>query len=128
MFDDTTGWVTKAEGDFNSARALLEQVTEGLIDNVCYLCQQCAEKYLKAFLREHDVDFPRTHDLEALLEMCSQIERDFDQLSVDAQTLTDYASDIRYPGVIAIRSEAEEALAAAARIRKFIRNKLGLKD
>ena len=128
MFDDTTGWVTEAEGDFNSARALLEQEVEGSIDNVCYLCQQCAEKYLKAFLREHDVDFPRTHDLEALLEMCSQIYQEFDPLGPDAQALADYAVDIRYPGVIAIRSEAEEALAAAVRIRKFIRAKLGLKN
>jgi HEPN domain-containing protein len=43
-------WVEKAEGDYKSAVALQRRRTEPLLDTVCYHCQQCVEKYLKAYL------------------------------------------------------------------------------
>ena len=39
--------------------------TRGL---VCFHLQQCLEKYLKARLVEAGLGFPRTHDLERLLD------------------------------------------------------------
>lgn len=38
-------------------------------DAACFFAQQCIEKYLKAHLTEAGVVFPRTHDLEALLDL-----------------------------------------------------------
>ena len=43
-------WVDKAEADYKSAVALHRRRKEPLPDVVCYHCQQCVEKYLKAYL------------------------------------------------------------------------------
>jgi uncharacterized protein len=36
-------------------------------DGVCFHCQQCAEKYLKALMEELGLPVPKTHDLDLLL-------------------------------------------------------------
>jgi len=43
-------WVDKAEADYQSAVALHRRRKAPLPDIVCYHCQQCVEKYLKAYL------------------------------------------------------------------------------
>jgi hypothetical protein len=35
----------------------------------CYCCKQAAEKAIKAWLTCHDITFPKTHDLEAQLDL-----------------------------------------------------------
>jgi HEPN domain-containing protein len=50
MNEVTSEWVVKAELDFDSADALLHAVEVPLAETACFHCQQCAEKYLKAFL------------------------------------------------------------------------------
>jgi HEPN domain-containing protein len=64
----TLEWVQKAEVDFESAQ-LLSLAANPLHDAVCFHAQQCIEKYLKARLQEAGVRFPRTHDLEELLDL-----------------------------------------------------------
>lgn len=49
-----------------------------------------------------------------------------DDLADDLDLISDYAVDVRYPGRSATLDEAAEALAAASRVRAFIRGKLGL--
>jgi len=39
---------------------------------IAYHAQQCAEKYLKAYLVSAGVDFPYTHNISRLLELCEQ--------------------------------------------------------
>jgi HEPN domain-containing protein len=39
---------------------------------IAYHAQLCAEKYLKAFLVYHRIDFPYTHDIGRLLELCAE--------------------------------------------------------
>jgi HEPN domain-containing protein len=89
-------WVSKAENDLlnvqNNLRA--ERIPW---DTVCFHCQQAAEKYLKAILVVHNLEIPRTHDLEALLNV---IEGRFPALRhqrSDLQWLTTYAVAVRYP-------------------------------
>lgn len=36
-------------------------------------CQQAAEKYLKAFLTWHGVEFPKTHDIGVLLDLVETV-------------------------------------------------------
>ena len=42
-------WVEKAEGDFKVA-VRESEADDAVYDIVCYHCQQCIEKYLKAVL------------------------------------------------------------------------------
>ena len=66
MKPETTEWIDKAEGDW--AVAQREMFTANPVWNVVsFLAQQCAEKYLKAFLEEHDIAFGKIHDLVVLL-------------------------------------------------------------
>ena len=64
-------WVNKAEADYQSAVALHRRRKAPLPDIVCYLCQQCVEKYLKAYLIAQGSMPPRIHDLEELLNLCA---------------------------------------------------------
>jgi HEPN domain-containing protein len=43
-------------------------------DNIiCNLCQQSAEKYFKGFLIQKNIDFPKTYDIVALLELAKSV-------------------------------------------------------
>ena len=58
----TREWVRKAEDDYRHAARTAEG-NERFYDQVCFHCQQSAEKYLKAQLEELGLPVPRTHDL-----------------------------------------------------------------
>jgi HEPN domain-containing protein len=90
-------WVTRAEEDFALARAALRR-KQPLASGACFHAQQCAEKYMKALLLSRGADFPKTHDLLLLNNLCSA---NGILLEIDPRhlhTLTDYAVRTRYPG------------------------------
>jgi HEPN domain-containing protein len=94
---------------------------------VCFHCQQCAEKYLKAYLQEHSVEFERNHELVPLMRLCASLDPAFEVLKRDLESLKRYAVAVRYPGIRVTRKSAEGAFHSAKRVRKFVRNKLGIK-
>ena len=100
MNEVTSEWITKADNDFYSADVLLHSGDVPFTDTACFHCQQCAEKYLKAFLTEHLIRFERTHVLTDLLELCLPIDKDFRKISRDLSSLEGYAVAIRYPGAV----------------------------
>jgi HEPN domain-containing protein len=51
MQEITKEWVFKAEQDFDAADLLMHAGESPIPDYVCFHCQQCAEKYLKAYCR-----------------------------------------------------------------------------
>jgi len=65
----TAEWVKKAEGDYQMAGREFRARKNPYYDGVCFHAQQCAEKYLKAFLQEHDQDIPKIHKLLDLLKL-----------------------------------------------------------
>jgi HEPN domain-containing protein len=62
----TREWVRKAEKDYRFARRNAHS-PEPFHDQLCFLCQQAAEKYLKALQEERGIAIPRTHALKDLL-------------------------------------------------------------
>lgn len=128
MKKETAAWVAKAESDYGTASLVLEQGEEHVVETVCFHCQQCAEKYLKGYLEERNMEFPRDYDLISLVELCLPMGEEFENVRDDLNSLNNYAVAIRYPGALATRREAEAAFAAATRIRAFVRRKLGLPD
>jgi len=60
--DVVNKWIQKAENDYTVARNEI-QFPNPITDVICFHCQQAVEKYLKAFLIHHGVDFGRTHDV-----------------------------------------------------------------
>lgn len=70
-------WIAKAEGDYITARRERYARHSPNYDAACFHAQQMAEKYMKAFLQEHQLPTPRTHDLFELLSLCQCIETTF---------------------------------------------------
>ena len=119
-------WLTRAEHDLRVARYLLT-MPDPPPESVGFHAQQCAEKALKAFLTLHQVLFERRHDLNYLIDLCLPLESDFEQFRVEADELTPYAVEFRYPDVLSSMS-LESACAAvdtAERIYAFIGPRLG---
>lgn len=121
-------WVAKAEADFRSAQREQRVRTAPNPDLVCFLCQQCIEKYLKARLVESGVRFPKTHDLMLLLRLAQPVEPSLGVLGNRLEALNDYAVALRYPGETATPSEARLALANCRVIRRAARKCLGLDE
>ena len=124
MNDLTVEWVEKAEGDFATLRRELRARLRPNYDAACFHAQQMAEKYLNAFLQEHRINFPRTHDLIEPLELCLPIQPGFEFHRHDLQALTRYAVRYRYPGESADKEEARQAFQLASVVRKFSRQML----
>jgi HEPN domain-containing protein len=119
------GWIEKAESDLENARLVLRAGEECPADTVAFHAQQCAEKYLKALLVFERIDFPKTHDLDALIGLLPA--GDTIPLSVEEQRrLTTYATVARYPGDYEpiTLAEARRAVALARRVRKHVRSLL----
>lgn len=127
MREITKEWIFKAEGDYRSAEVLLYQIEIPEIDTACFHCQQCAEKYVKAFLNEHDVDFPRNHDLVRLLGLCLVVDDSFEKIRDNLRRLENYGVIIRYPGLTVPLEMAHEAFENTNQVREFIRKKLKAK-
>jgi HEPN domain-containing protein len=92
---------------------------------IAYHAQQCAEKYLKAYLVFCSIDFPYSHNLSRLIELAQQV-RDWPESILDAETLTPYAITARYPGEDEPVSadEANQAIAVAEQTRRLVREAL----
>lgn len=88
-------WLFRANEDIAVIEKLFESDPELYASTICFHAQQAVEKFLKAFLVFHNIDFPKTHDLDYLLLECKKIDtRNFD---IDLGSLTDFGVSIRYP-------------------------------
>ena len=121
----TREWVKKAENDFETALALMRR-KKVLAESVCFHCQQCAEKYIKARLEEAGRHVPRTHDCEALLNDLLPLEPLWAPWKKTLARLSDYAVRLRYPGITATRAEARRAVRDTRAVRGEVRLSLGL--
>lgn len=96
-------------------------------DNVCFCAHQCSEKYLKAFLVFYKRHFPKTHNLQALLDFVADVEPRLEHLREDLVYLDSYGVEIRYPGENATVEESKEAVRRMKRVRHTLRALLKLK-
>ena len=93
---------------------------------MCFHAQQCAEKYLKAFLQENQQKIPRTHELLDLLKLCQEIDSSLEIISTDMRELARFTVNIRYPGMDADKDDAKVAFTAVKIVRKAFRQKLAI--
>lgn len=65
---------------------------------------------------------PRTHNLEALLDLCTQHDEALRDLYDAVEPLTPFAVDVRYPdpGLAATEEEATAALRHARQVRETV--------
>jgi HEPN domain-containing protein len=118
-------WLEKAEDDWRLSHRLagdLESYTEA----TAFHAQQAVEKYLKAFLTWHQIEFPKTHDIKRLLELAGEYDPGLTQELSDAAALTAYAVEYHYPGEYppVTMDDAAGAAAVADHVRDQIRKRL----
>jgi HEPN domain-containing protein len=122
----TAEWVAKSEEDWALGMLAFRSRKIPCYDGACFHAQQCAEEYLKALLDEARLDLPRTHDLKSLLDLLPGRDEAWEALRPSLVVLSRAAVTMRYPGDVADRPAAKEALATARRVRALARKRLGL--
>ncbi len=114
-------WLEKAEQDFGAAEQLLRSGSPYPFV-IAFHSQQAAEKLLKGFLTLHQVEFPKTHNIDELLDLLSPVDAVLAKSLRPAHALTKYGVEIRYPGdqPDVSAEEAKEAFEVAANARSKI--------
>ncbi len=109
-------WLRKARGDLLTAEHLASERPD-LGFAAAFHAQQAVEKALKALLVWHQVDFPKSHDLERLVELLDESGIPVERVLRQVTSLTLYAVDARYPGDLPepTVAEVEQAVAIAHR-------------
>lgn len=115
-------WSSYGDEDLRVARHSLTMGEACPNRLVAYHAQQCAEKHLKAYLVLREIDFPYTHNIARLLELCSD-QPDWTSRLKDAEELTPFAITTRYPGEDepVTEAEARRTVDIATRVRETVR-------
>ena len=118
-------WLAKAEDDFRVVEYLLSEDT-AYLSAIGFHAQQAVEKFLKAFLVYHQVEFPKTHDIDEILDLVATIDVSLAESLLESVSLTPYGVEIRYPSDFPemTMEDAREALKLAAKTRDAIRSSL----
>jgi HEPN domain-containing protein len=97
-------------------------------DEVCFHCQQAAEKFFKALLQEWGLPVPKIHELDDLLTMLLPSDATLQVLRRGLRGLSRFAVDYRYPGFHANAQKSRAALRRSESIRIEVRTRLGLRS
>jgi len=121
--DLVRGWIRKAESDLDNVKMCL--ASSAALDTACFHAQQSAEKYLKAYMTAHDIEYPFVHNLEKLISLCAAHDPGFVAIQSLGADLTPYAVELRYddefwPDIATVRRAHDGALA----IKEFVVKRL----
>ncbi len=95
MTEECKRWVSFAAEDLKIAELALK---EGIYNQVCFHCQQCVEKVLKAYLLSRGEIYPKTHKLS---ELMACLEGDtFRDVSTQIIALDRFYIPTRYPDTL----------------------------
>jgi len=122
-------WIVKAEEDFKTVLTLNRQRKNKLPNSICFHCQQCIEKYLKAFLIYSESEPPRTHDLRKLNDVAVTFDASLNNIYDLLEQLNPYSVEFRYPGSSATMKEAKQAVQVMKKAREvMIKKFVGIKQ
>jgi HEPN domain-containing protein len=118
-------WLARAGEDLNVARYLLAENLP-YYGAIGFHAPQAAEKFLKAYLVTHQVEFPKTHDIGRLLDLIAPVDGALATALSAAVQLTDYGVDVRYPGDLPQldADDAKRAVECAVEVRNAITSRL----
>lgn len=109
---DSREWLKRARS--NLARARAGKVDPDILyEDICFDAQQAAEKAIKAVLVSRGATFRRSHDIIELLTLVDEAGMDVPESLKQADRLTHYAVQTRYPGIAEDIDEEETAKAVS---------------
>jgi len=118
-------WFEKAQADLDFARLGFKETKH--YGEVCFLCQQVVEKYLKGFLVAMCKRPRKIHSVGALAKSCAKFNKEFGDLISKCKILDRYYIPPRYPVPSRIRyykKDAKEAIEIAEVIVRLIKRLL----
>ena len=111
-------WFNIALSDFDLAKS----GRKGNIryEELCFHAQQTVEKCIKSVLIKNQIEFPKTHNIQVLLELLPAY---LAEPILDSTKLTVYAHTSRYPGDHSAidKEEWQDAVKIADRVLKWAR-------
>jgi HEPN domain-containing protein len=124
--DNADSWLSRAASSLERARQgkFNERVH---YEDLCYDCQQVAEKSLKALLVFLKEEFPWTHSINKLTKQI-EVHHSLPTQIIQADLLTRYATKMRYPGDYdpITEDDFKEALELAEFVFNWVMGKIGL--
>lgn len=124
--NEITEWILLADGDLETAQRESRVRVRPNYNAACFHAHQSAEKYLKGSMILQKVPFEKIHDL---MKLSLQIQIKFPEFAMLQEwlgLLNQYPVAARYPGLIATREEAKDAIQAAKGVRDFVRPRVNL--
>jgi HEPN domain-containing protein len=118
-------WLIKASNDLKSSKKLIKG-DDPVLDTAIYHTQQCVEKALKGFLAFKNHRIEKTHDIDYLINVCSEYDSEFNTILEDAGVLNPYNILYRYPDIILEPELVDvlEAIKIAETIFNFVNSKI----
>ena len=117
VLDLALALASKAESDLRMAEIGIEH--DAPLDAVAFHVQQAAEKLLKALLASRNIEYPRTHDVEALLDLALTEFAVLDGFRERLLGLSAYAVEMRYDADL--YPDREEVMVALETVRDLRR-------
>jgi HEPN domain-containing protein len=116
-------WLAIAQEDLASAKHL--NIVPFM--TALFHIQQCAEKALKAYLVFKKDSIMKTHDLVRLVDVCVEMDREFESLRIFAAILTPLETAGRYPTTDFVKlnmNEVGEIIEQSEFILNFVTNRI----
>ena len=113
--DDPREWLNRARSNLAQA---IRRSPEVYVEDCCNNAQQAAEKAIKGIMLLRSLEVLHTHDLGALLSLLAEFGEQIPEEIRQAEELTPYAVQSRYPNYEEPVSEDE--LRNAVRIAKNV--------
>jgi len=120
-----SNWIKKAEKDLLTVEHELS-FPDAVTESICFHCQQAVEKFLKAYLVFLGIPFTKTHEIGELITKFENKDKEISAFKEEADKLTDYAIDVRYPEELLepTLEEAKEAKKIATKIKEFVLSRI----
>lgn len=121
----TLEWIERAEGDFTVAKEN-QQGNNPVNHVICFLAQQCVEKYLKAWLQEMNIPIIRTHNLTQLLDLILPTIPEWKAWKSELSDLSEFAVETRYLADSPSHNDVERSMETCEKVRNAVRAELKL--
>lgn len=120
-------WLSKANEDLSFASVTLQKI-DAYFGLVAFHFHQAAEKFLKAYIVAHELEFAKIHNLIRLAEICMGRDSGFAKLKPSVTYLNRYYVEVRYPIVnhypAISKEEVYQAMDEARKIADFVQKEL----
>lgn len=128
--EEALRWFDQASHDLEVAKSNLNA---HYWSDTCFMCEQAAQKALKAYLIYHGKRYVWEHSIQELVKMCMEYEKRFKEFIKAGMTLDRFYIPTRYPNALAppavpyksyAKEDALKAISLTERIIEKVREEL----